>query len=223
MNNFPNYQSASLCDNDFDLDIFQTPPTPIANSTMLEEPQGSDDGELVDTGPPLLTALPLSGSTGLPPAGMEHHPVARPPAPPVGMERGLKVGPHAYAYIVDDIWPYANSELLSDHSLLATYAAVRRTCLPNYLSARISIPSNIKCDAWDYLLADYHDAEIVDYLRFGWPGGYTAPIPPTPSETNHRSATNYPNDITRFLEKEVRLGAMLGPFPAPPFAPWSPS
>ena len=95
---------------------------------------------------------------------------------------------------------------------------MRATNLPNYLSARIPIPSKLNCDAWDHLLLDYHDAEIVDFLRFGWPSGYTAPMPPTPSEVNHPSADNY---VSKFLAKEVGLGAMLGPFPVSPFAGWS--
>ena len=61
----------------------------------------------------------------------------------------------------------------------------------------------------------------MEYLRFGWPGGYTASSPPTPATANHPSALNFPNDVRMFLDKEVRLGAMLGPFQEPPFRPWS--
>ena len=58
------------------------------------------------------------------------------------------------------------------------------------------------------------------FLRYGWPGSYTAPDIPSPSTVNHPSATAYAPHVDRFLEKEVRLGAMLGPFDAPPFHDW---
>ena len=198
--------SSILCENDSALDVFQILPAPLANSTMIEEDQGPE--------------LSCHDTCSVQPT-IQQQP-AHFPLPPTGQaERGLKVGPHAFAYIVRDIWPRVNPDLLNSHDLLATYTAVRETCLPNYLSARIPIPSNINCDTWDHLLGDYHDAEIAEYLRFGWPGGYTAPVPPTSSVSNHPSALKFPDHISNFLDKEVTLGAMLGPFTAPPFEGWS--
>ena len=141
---------------------------------------------------------------------------------PLGREgRALRVGPREYAYILEEIWPLTSPQLSGKCYHLDLYDIVRATGVPNYMSARIRIPSEIKCDAWDALLHGYHDAEIAEYLRFGWPGGYTAPTLPTSTTKNHPSALMFPDHVQAFIDKEVGLGAMLGPFPAPPFSPWS--
>ena len=188
----------------------QDAPCPIANSTMLDEGLGCADADHA-THRPAPPPLPAPGPSKVSETAKPQH----------AQDRGLKVGPCEYAYIIQEVWPSVNLQLEGSHHLLDIYTAVRDTALPNYLSARIPIPSQINCDAWDHLLQGYADAEIADFLRFGWPGGYTAPSPPTPSQTNHPSALNFPNDVQRFLDKEVALGAMLGPFPVPPFGEWS--
>ena len=198
----PLHNGTLACENNLLLDIPQEAPIPIANSgdEPMDPLPGPADAQIPARRP--CSASPLR-------------------LPAAQMERGLMVGPYEYAYIVGDIWPQVNPQVQGEHPLLNIYTAVRKTCLPNYLSARIPIPSNINCDAWDHLLQGYHDAEIADFLRYGWPGGYTAPVPPSTSSTNHPSAVKFPDDVSRFLSKEVSLGAMLGPFPAPPFSSWS--
>ena len=135
--------------------------------------------------------------------------------------RALKVGPFEFAEHLAELWPSVNPMISEPCDHLLIYKAVRKTNLPNYISARIQIPSQINCNAWDTLLKDYHDCEITDFLRFGWPGGYTALSPPTPSQSNHPSACNFSTHIDKFLEKETSLGAMIGPFSCPPFKEWS--
>ena len=135
--------------------------------------------------------------------------------------RALKVSPFEYAPYVEHLWPHPTPELtLQAQAYMAIYCAVHATSLPNYLGAKIPIPSQMNLEAWDTALEGYHDAQVATFLRFGWPGSYTAPSPPTPSVSNHPSATNFAKDLDSFLEKEVRLGAMLGPFDAPPFSDW---
>ena len=142
-------------------------------------------------------------------------------SPPGVAKKALKVGPVEFAPFIDKLWPHPTAEaflLFPEHITL--YNAVKRTNLPNYLGARIQIPSQINCDAWDHALEGYDDSQVASFLRYGWLGSYTAPDIPTPSAKNHPSATAFMNDVDLFLEKEVRLGAMLGPLKAPPFREW---
>ena len=104
---------------------------------------------------------------------------------------------------------------------MTIYKVVRDSGLPNYLQARIPLPSDLRCDAWQALLANYDDNEIVDFLRFGWPSSYTAPTPPTTSNTNHPSAQAFSKDIDSFIHKELSKQALLGPFTDLPFLPWT--
>ena len=59
---------------------------------------------------------------------------------------------------------------------------------------------------------------MVQLLQFGFPKGYKAPIP-TPTIGNHPSANNNAAHLEAYIDKELKNGAMLSPFPAPPFYP----
>ena len=132
-----------------------------------------------------------------------------------------KLDPLAYSVYVQNLWPHATLGAFPiAETYMKIYSAVRKTGLPNYLEAKIPIPSDLKCDTWDTLLADYDDGEIAHYLRYGWPSSYTAFTPPTPASRNHPSAVAHSANIDRFLEKELSKDALLGPFSVPPFSPW---
>ena len=133
----------------------------------------------------------------------------------------LGLTPEQFAPIKDTYWPRLNSSQWRDQPTYAMlYSAIRRSCLPNRLGPRLTIPSGLNLDRWDELLTDYHDAQLCEYLRYGWPVGYTAPHPPSTVTTNHTSATAHPDAVRAFIEKELRLGGIIGPFKEPPFTPW---
>ena len=136
--------------------------------------------------------------------------------------KALLIGPIQYSAYIKDRWPFPTStanRLSPIH--MHIYQKVRSTSVPNYMSARVPIPSQLNCDAWDTLLSDYHDNEICQFLRYGWPSNYTAPTPPTPTVRNHPSALAHMAEVDRFIDKELSKGALLGPFVNVPFAPWT--
>ena len=70
----------------------------------------------------------------------------------------------------------------------------------------------------DSLLHDYHDKEVVEFLRYGWPANRLPSMPtPAVSFLNHKSATDHPRFVQKYLEKELALGAVMGPFENIPF------
>ena len=181
------------------------------------------DAQLLPITP--ITPAPLL-DLGFGTATPEAEPTLAPPpnysAPQLASaSRALKVTPFGFAPYIDSLWPRPEANALELFTLhLELYQQVKKTCLPNYLQARIPIPSQMNCDAWDEALVGYWDAQVATFLRYGWPGSYTAPLPPTPSQKNHPSAEIHADDVGAFLSKEVELGAMLGPFEAPPFEDW---
>jgi hypothetical protein len=70
------------------------------------------------------------------------------------------------------------------------------------------------------LLKDY-DPDIAKYMRYGWPINYN-PKAPLPSSTlfNHKSAINYKHAVDDYVNKELDLNALAGPFDIPPFLIW---
>ena len=91
--------------------------------------------------------------------------------------------------------------------------AIRNTKLPNYKFARFPVPSNLNLDAWRHHLKDYHDQRLLQYLTYGFPLSINNPSDLHNTDIkNHHSAMQFPAAIQQYLDKELQLGAMLGPF-----------
>ena len=134
----------------------------------------------------------------------------------------LKVGPTEYKPYIDTHWPFPTEEsraLAPFHMHL--YSEVRATGLPNYMGTRRKIPSQLNCEKWDELLEEYEDRQICDFIKYGWPVSFTAPSLPISTPANHASALRHPEAIKRFIDKELHMQALLGPFPEDPFQPWT--
>ena len=91
--------------------------------------------------------------------------------------------------------------------------AIRNTKLPNYKFARFPVPSNLNLDAWRHHLKDYHDQRLLQYLTYRFPLSINNPSDLHNTDIkNHHSAMQFPAAIQQYLDKELQLGAMLGPF-----------
>ena len=47
-----------------------------------------------------------------------------------------------------------------------------KTGKPNYLVARVPVPSTMNISEWRKLLQGYDDSVVCDFLEFGWPVGF---------------------------------------------------
>ena len=194
-----------ITDNPADLFFCDSTDTRPRHSTLIASPEPSHGRRLDETLDisPIRTALwdtdPISGNS-----------------------EANQVGPYSYADTIDEKWPKPTKHALTEAANhMSIYNVVKSSGLPNYLDAQIVIPSDIKPDAWEARLVGYHDVEIVQFLKYGWPGGYVSKTLPEPAVRNHPSALAYQKDVDRFVHKELDKGALLGPFDAPPFYEWS--
>ena len=96
------------------------------------------------------------------------------------------------------------------------FLRVIATGKPNYQEAKIPLQHGLNIVNWRELLADYHDLRLCDYLEFGFPLGYIADVPPQQNFRNHASSLNYESHVNKYLEKEVALKSLIGPFTDPP-------
>ena len=102
------------------------------------------------------------------------------------------------------------------------YDVVKHTGLPNCLEAKIPLDSNLNIAAWErYADMDSDEAQLVQFVKYGFPLGYMGPPSDTTSVPNHASAKDYPEQVTQFIDSEHEKGAIMGPFLAPPFTPWA--
>ena len=106
--------------------------------------------------------------------------------------------------------PFAEDILLS-HKVIASG-------VPNRFGCRIPVKSNWNLSKFQQLLHNYHDIEIINWLKFGFPVSWDPSLTTLiPAKKNHMAAIGYPQHINAYLAKEIHLGATMGPFTLPPF------
>lgn len=87
---------------------------------------------------------------------------------------------------------------------------------PNAFGARLPVITQLNISAWEFYLQSYHDAHVVDFLRFGWPVSYTAENLPTSSSSNHPSAVDFADHVEHYINTELGYHAIAGPFSTNP-------
>ena len=101
-------------------------------------------------------------------------------------------------------------------ALLGMHAWVTCHTEPNFQGVRIPVPTNLNIANWAALCVTKEDDLILQFLQFGFPAGYRGPIP-TPTFHNHPSPVHHSSDVAAYISKDLKDGAMLGPFDHPPF------
>ena len=125
-------------------------------------------------------------------------------------QSGDSIGIDQYQSFVEKQWPRPTIHAYTkSYEHMALYFDVRRHNVPNYLGARKEVPSQLNCDNWDIALMSYSDHEICDFLRYGWPISYSMLQIPQATKKNHPSAREFDQDVSAFIHKECKLGAML--------------
>ena len=88
---------------------------------------------------------------------------------------------------------------------------ISHTNKPNYLEARIIVPSLLKIPKWRAYLADYWDSMLCEYLEFGFVLDNSRMICST-NQNNHSLAIKHGVHVRKYIADEIRYGAMMGPF-----------
>ena len=100
----------------------------------------------------------------------------------------------------------------SIEKLIPIANSIRASGLPNYRAVRIPIKSGLNVEAWERHLKDYEDKRVVQYIKFGFPLSLNNPHELNNTDiTNHYSACQHPQQVQQYINKEIKLGALLGP------------
>ena len=115
-----------------------------------------------------------------------------------------------FTFIGPDRQTPTSSNLQSYINMAKTIGA---TGLPNYQMARLPVHSNLNIDAWRHHLQGYHNEYLIQYLTFGFPLSLSKDRSPNnPNIANHHSALHFEAAVSDYIDKEITLGAILGPF-----------
>ena len=89
---------------------------------------------------------------------------------------------------------------------------------PNHVGARISLPhSKLKIARWRFHLRGYENAELTQFLEFGFPLGLEEPAKLDCKTRNHGSAYMWYDWVDKFVAAEVNECGMTGPYKLPPW------
>ena len=88
---------------------------------------------------------------------------------------------------------------------------------PNKDLCKIKIIHKLNFELMENLLSEYDDKEIIMLLKYGFPIERDMNIPLEMGGINHKSATEFPQHVDAYIEKEIRLGVTIGPFEKIPF------
>ena len=116
-------------------------------------------------------------------------------------------------------------EVTDTEAYLKVASAVRHSGVPNYQSVRIPISSSFNLKYVQDHIEHYHDKALLDYLTFGFPLNLNRNCDIKANATeNHSSARNFSRDVYKFIQSEVMLGSLAGPFHQIPHEQftWSP-
>ena len=95
------------------------------------------------------------------------------------------------------------------------YTHVFERVVPNFLGAKVPLPTNLHIKQWEDLVVTPEDQQVVEMLTCGYPTGYTGPIP-TPTLGNYLSTNNHASHVEAYISKETAEDAMLARFHSPP-------
>lgn len=123
--------------------------------------------------------------------------------------------------LIHTLWPSTTISAKKEHpQFCKLYNVIKSYKLPNFLGARIPLPSGLNMSVWQDYLKNYHDIYLCEFLTFGWLLGYNLDVPPVSTHENHPSAIAFPQAIKQFIDTEKGYDAIVGPFTSTPFTPW---
>ena len=116
----------------------------------------------------------------------------------------------------DLMLPTKNDKIQSRKSMLKIHDQVRESKNFNFMCTQIQVKSQLNADAWDKYLHGYWDKQLGYLIRYGFPLDFDHSVSLINNEINHKSATDFKEDIEMYLQEEKDFGAILGPFNKPP-------
>ena len=86
----------------------------------------------------------------------------------------------------------------------------------NYAGLQVPLMLNLNYDKPAQYLTTYWDWQLHLLIKYGFPLDFDRNSGITSDKINHKSAIEYPDHATAYLQEELHHEAMLGPFPTPP-------
>ena len=105
------------------------------------------------------------------------------------------------------------------HERLQLHEKIKQSGRPNAFGCKIPLETKLNVPFLETSLNNYHDWEIVQFCKYRWPIGVeNEEFRDRRTPKNHRSALDFPVEMTSYIHEEVKQGTLLGPFDGNPFS-----
>ena len=102
---------------------------------------------------------------------------------------------------------------------LQLHEKIKESGCPNAFGCKTPLETKLNVPFLETSLNNYHDREIVQFCKYGWPIGVdNEEFCDRRTPTNHRSALDFPEEKTSHIHEEIEQGTLLGPFHGNPFS-----
>ena len=117
----------------------------------------------------------------------------------------------------DDEAPLLNSFVINSGDLLDMHRRVRASGVHNFEGVRIPLLNNgLNFEHFKELLHGYWDVELCHFINYGWPIGHCGGTNCN-AKKNHNGAKEFPAEVNKYLQSELSLGRIAGPFVNSPY------
>ena len=96
--------------------------------------------------------------------------------------------------------------------IITAHKMIRHSVLPNFLGLRIPVNTQLKVEAWRHHLKDYWDQQLIDLIQYGFPLDFDRNCVLGETMDNHASAKEHASHVDKYIQEELKFGAMIGPF-----------
>ena len=99
-----------------------------------------------------------------------------------------------------------------------THLLAAATGCPNYKLAKVKVPTDLNISNWRALCINYYGKLLLEYLEYGFQLCVNRDaFMFNTNIVNHPSASQFPNDIDVYFDKELQKRAIVGPCQDFPF------
>ena len=113
--------------------------------------------------------------------------------------------------LINIINVYSSGELLEMHRL------VRESGVHNFEGVKIPLLDNgLNYEHFKEKLHGYWDVDLCNFINFGWPIGHCGRTKCN-ARKNHGGAREFPGEVDKYLQAELSLGRIAGPFETNPY------
>ena len=112
--------------------------------------------------------------------------------------------------------PQKNEKNQSNKFIFEIHDQIRESEGFNFINSQIQVDSQLNADTWDKYLRNYWDKQLGYLICYGFPLDFDHNVSLVNNECNHKSATDFKEDLVVYLQEEKGFGAILGPFKEPP-------